>query len=50
MKEVLTTDRRVSCHADMCWALAFMSDGNNDEIQAVIDLAIFPVLLELLDR
>ena len=50
MKKVLTTDRRVSCHVDMCMALSFMSDGSNDEIQAVIDLALFPVLLELLGR
>ena len=50
MEKVLTTDRRVSCHADMCWALAFMSDGSSDDVQAVIDLGLFQVLLELLDR
>jgi hypothetical protein len=44
------TKNDMSCHVDMCWTLAFMSDGDSDEVQAVIDLALFPILLELLGR
>ena len=50
MKKVLATERSRSCHCDMCWTLSYMSDGSSDEIQAVIDLALIPELLELLDQ
>ena len=51
MKKVLATEGSRNSHIDLCWALSFMSDGNNDGgIQAVIDLALVPKLLELLDQ
>lgn len=33
---------------DACWALSYLSDGNNDKIQAVIDAGVCPRLVELL--
>ena len=33
---------------DACWALSYLSDGTNDKIQAVIEAAVCPRLVELL--
>ncbi|KAK0598003.1 hypothetical protein LWI29_030710 [Acer saccharum] len=33
---------------DVCWALSYLSDGTNDEIQAVIDAGVCPRLVEFL--
>ncbi|XP_048337431.1 importin subunit alpha-2 isoform X1 [Ziziphus jujuba] len=33
---------------DACWALSYLSDGDNDKIQAVIDAGVCPRLVELL--
>ncbi|GER33336.1 importin subunit alpha, partial [Striga asiatica] len=33
---------------DACWALAYLSDGTNDKIEAVIDSGVCPRLVELL--
>lgn len=33
---------------DACWALSYLSDGQNDKIQAVIDAGVCPRLVELL--
>ena len=34
--------------ADACWALLYISDGPNDNVQAIIDAGICPKLVELL--
>lgn len=33
---------------DACWALSYLSDGQNDKIQAVIDAGVCRRLVELL--
>jgi len=33
---------------DACWALSYLSDGENDKVQAVIDAGVVPRLVELL--
>ncbi|GJV64873.1 importin subunit alpha-1a-like protein, partial [Tanacetum coccineum] len=35
---------------DACWALSYLSDGTNDNIQAVIDSDVFPTLVKLLKQ
>ncbi|KAE8734114.1 Importin subunit alpha-1b [Hibiscus syriacus] len=39
-------DEQVLC--DACWALSYLSDGTNDEIQAVIEVGVCGRLVELL--
>lgn len=33
---------------DSCWALSYLSDGSNDNIQAVIETGVCDQLVELL--
>jgi len=33
---------------DACWALSYLSDGDNDRIQAILDSGVVPRLIELL--
>ncbi|KAH9754244.1 hypothetical protein KPL71_015389 [Citrus sinensis] len=35
---------------DACWALSYLSDGTNDNVQAVIEAGVCPRLVELLGR
>ncbi|CAH2039092.1 unnamed protein product [Thlaspi arvense] len=41
-----STDEEVL--VDACWALSYLSDGENDKIQAVIDAGVIPQLVQLL--
>ncbi|TXG70232.1 hypothetical protein EZV62_005167 [Acer yangbiense] len=43
---ILLNDEEVL--TDVCWALSYLSDGTNDEIQAVIDAGVCPRLVEFL--
>ena len=33
---------------DACWALSYLSDGTNDEVQVVIEAGVCPRVVELL--
>ncbi|GAV71684.1 Arm domain-containing protein/IBB domain-containing protein [Cephalotus follicularis] len=43
---IYSTDQEVL--TDACWALSYLSDGTNDQIQAVIESGVCPRLVELL--
>ena len=55
MKESLPTLARLLFHddnavlADACWTLAYLSDGPNHKIQALVDAGVCRRLVELLE-
>ena len=44
----LITHSSLDVVGDACWALSYISDGDDDRIQAVLDLNIVPRLMQLL--
>jgi len=48
LKHLLTTSKEDDVLTDACWALSYLSDGENDKVQAVLDTGVTPRLVQLL--
>ena len=54
MSQVLPALAHLLCHedkevvSDSCWALSYLTDGNTERIQAVIETGVVPTLVKLL--
>ena len=49
LNEIIETQTDESILSDACWALSYISDGSNQEIQAVLDSVNLKKLLSFLD-
>lgn len=50
LNEIIETQTDESILSDACWALSYISDGSNQEIQAVLDSVNLKKLLSFLDN
>jgi len=48
LKYLITSFRDEDVLSDACWALSYLSDGENDKVQAVLDAGVTSKLIELL--